>query len=142
VNGTGRLPGRMNYFLGNDPKKWHTDVPSYARVKYEGVYPGIDLVFYGNQGKLEYDFLVAPGADPEAIQLKIAGARKLRLNSSGNVVLSAATGEVELQKPLVYQMLDGKRRLIEGRYVVAADHRVRCGVAYYEYRKTLGRDLV
>src|SRR6184192_2843140 len=59
VNGMGRLPARTNYFLGNDPKKWHTDVPSYGRVKYEGVYPGIDVVFYGNQGKLEYDFLVA-----------------------------------------------------------------------------------
>ena len=96
VNGMGRLPARTNYFLGNDPKKWHTDVPSYGRVKYEGVYPGIDVVFYGNQGKLEYDFLVAPGADPEAIQLKIAGARKMRLNSRGSVVLSVAASEVEL----------------------------------------------
>jgi len=142
VNGMGRLPARTNYFLGNDPKKWHTDVPSYGRVHYEGVYPGIDLVFYGNQGKLEYDFLVAPGADPEVIQLKIAGARKMRLNSSGNVVLSAAAGEVELQKPLVYQMIDGKRRLIEGRYVVAADHRVRFSVAHYDRSKPLVLDPV
>ena len=142
VNGMGRLPARTNYFLGNDPKKWHTDVPSYGRVKYEGVYPGIDVVFYGNQGKLEYDFLVAPGADPEAIQLKIAGARKMRLNSRGSVVLSVAASEVELQKPRIYQMIDGKRRLIEGRYVVAADHRVRFSVAHYDRRKPLVLDPV
>ena len=142
VNGMGRLPARTNYFLGNDPKKWHTDVPSYGRVKYEGVYPGIDVVFYGNQGKLEYDFLVAPGADPEAIQLKIAGARKMRLNSRGSVVLSVAASEVELQKPRIYQMIDGKRRLIEGRYVVAADHRVRFSVAHYDRSKPLVLDPV
>src|SRR6266480_580880 len=142
VNGMGRLPARTNYFLGNDPKKWHTDVPSYGRVKYEGVYPGIDVVFYGNQGKLEYDFLVAPGADPEAIQLKIAGERKMRLNSRGSVVLSVAASEVELQKPRIYQMIDGKRRLIEGRYVVAADHRVRFSVAHYDRSKPLVLDPV
>src|SRR6266705_4037160 len=142
VNGMGRLPGRTNYFLGNDPKMWHTDVPSYARVKYEGVYPGVDLVFYGNQRKLEYDFLVAPGADPETVQLRIAGARKMHVNASGDVVLSVAAGEVELQKPLIYQMIDGKRRLIEGKYVVAADHRVRFSVAEYDRSKPLVLDPV
>src|SRR5437016_4098770 len=142
IAGTDPLPTKVNYFIGNDPKKWHTDVPSYGRVKYEGVYPGIDVVFYGNQGKLEYDFLVAPGADPEAIQLKIAGARKMRLNSRGSVVLSVAASEVELQKPRIYQMIDGKRRLIEGRYVVAADHRVRFSVAHYDRSKPLVLDPV
>ena len=142
VNGMARLPGRINYFVGNDPKKWHTDVPSYARVKYEGVYPGVDLVFYGNQRKLEYDFVVAPGADPEDIQLRIAGARKMRLDSSGDVVLSVVAGEVELQKPLIYQMIGGKRRLIEGKYVLAADHRVRFSVADYDRSKPLVLDPV
>src|SRR6266568_2552631 len=65
------LPGKSNYFVGNDPKKWRTDVPTYGKVKYEGVYPGVDLVYYGNQRQLEYDFVVAPGADPKAITLAV-----------------------------------------------------------------------
>ena len=71
VNGMGELPGKSNYFIGNDPKKWRTDVPNYARVKYQDIYPGVDLVYYGNQGQLEYDFLVAPGSDPKAIRWNV-----------------------------------------------------------------------
>lgn len=72
------LPGRSNYFLGNDPKKWRTNVPNYAKVKYQSVYPGVDLVYYGNPRQLEYDFVVAPGADPNVITLEFeTGALKL-----------------------------------------------------------------
>src|SRR5437660_11479136 len=71
VTALDELPGKTNYFVGNDPKKWRTDVPTYGKVKYEGVYPGVDLVYYGNQRQLEYDFVVAPGADPKAITLAI-----------------------------------------------------------------------
>jgi hypothetical protein len=71
VSGLEELPGKSNYFIGTDPKKWRTNVPNYAKVKYAGVYPGVDLVYYGNQGKLEYDFVVQPGADPRSIQLAI-----------------------------------------------------------------------
>ncbi len=72
VTGTDDLPGKANYFIGNDPSKWRTDVPTYAKVKYEGVYPGVDLVYYGTRGgELEYDFVVAPGADPAAITLDV-----------------------------------------------------------------------
>src|ERR1700690_1222280 len=68
VTGTNELPGKSNYFIGNDPKKWRTNVPTYAKVKYQNVYPGVDLVYYGNQGgELEYDFVVAPGGDPSSI---------------------------------------------------------------------------
>ena len=67
--GEGELPGKSNYFLGNDPKQWRTNVPTYAKVRYENVYPGIDLIYYGNQRQLEYDFIVAPGANPESIRL-------------------------------------------------------------------------
>jgi hypothetical protein len=65
------LPGKSNYFIGNDPTKWRTNVPNYAKVKYANVYPGVDLVYYGNQGQLEYDFVVQPGADPRSIQLAV-----------------------------------------------------------------------
>src|SRR6266403_438585 len=86
IAGTDPLPTKVNYFIGNDPKKWRTDVPSYARVKYTGVYPGVDLVFYGNQRRLEYDFVIAPGSDPKAIRLALEGARKLRISARGDVV--------------------------------------------------------
>ncbi len=74
ASGIEELRGKSNYFLGNDPKKWRTNVPNYAKVRYEEVYPGIDLVYYGNQGQLEYDFVVAPGADPGAIRLAVETA--------------------------------------------------------------------
>jgi len=71
VTGLDELPSKSNYFLGKDPKKWRTNVPNYAKVKHQDVYPGVDLVYYGNQGRLEYDFVVAPGADPKAITLAV-----------------------------------------------------------------------
>jgi hypothetical protein len=71
IVGMDELPGKSNYFIGNDPKKWRTNVPNYAKVRYASVYPGVDLVYYGNQGQLEYDFVVSPGADPEAITLQL-----------------------------------------------------------------------
>ena len=132
ISGMDRLPTRVNYFVGNDPKKWHTDMPAFARVKYAEVYPGVDLVFYGNQRRLEYDFIVAPGADPKAIQLKIDGANRMRINSHGDLVLSVAGGEVELQKPLIYQEVNGKRREIAGNYTTDRLHRVSFSVPSYD----------
>ena len=104
VVGLDELPGKSNYFIGNDPKKWRTNVPSYARVKYEGVYPGVDLVYYGNQRQLEYDFVVAPGADPNQIKLSFAGADGMRVDAaSGDLVLNLGDDEVRFHKPAVYQ---------------------------------------
>ena len=142
ITGAARLPTRVNYFTGSDPKNWHTDIPAYARVKYAGIYAGVDLVFYGNQRHLEYDFVVAPGADPKAIHLKIDGARKMRINSRGDLVLSVAQGEVELQKPVIYQNLNGEKREIAGNYVIAGDHRVTFSVANYDRKAPLILDPV
>jgi hypothetical protein len=142
IEGMEQLPGKANYFIGNDPKKWHTNVSSYGRVKYAGVYPGVDLVFYGNQRRLEYDFVVAPGADPKAIQLKIDGARKMHINSQGDLVLSVPGGEIELQKPVVYQNLNGEKREIASRYAVGGDHRVTFAVADYDRSEPLVLDPV
>src|SRR5437879_2744049 len=110
VTALDELPGKTNYFIGNDPKKWRTDVPTYAKVKYAGVYPGIDLVYYGNQGQLEYDFVVAAGADPKVIQLAAVGAglappdgmqgaraqqaAPLRIDGNGDLVVETDSGEV------------------------------------------------
>jgi hypothetical protein len=142
IAGVDRLPGRVDYFIGNDPKKWRTDVPSYARVRYAEVYPGVDLVFYGNQRRLEYDFVVAPGADPKAIELRVEGAGKLRVNSRGDLVLSVSAGEVELRKPVVYQEIKGERREIAGNYAVTRDHRVTFAVAKYDRSEPLVVDPV
>ena len=89
VTGSDPLPGTANYFIGNDPAKWHTGVPTYAKVKYAGVYPGVDLFYYGNQRQLEYDFVVAPGASPKPIRLQFAGAKKLDLTADEDLTVSA-----------------------------------------------------
>src|SRR5437879_2951264 len=95
VTALDELPGKSNYFIGNDPKQWRKDVPTYGRVKYEGVYPGVDLVYYGNQRQLEYDFVVAPGADPKAITLAVASglspARAAPSLRSGQALKGGAT---------------------------------------------------
>ena len=115
--GIDRLPGVTNYFIGNDPAKWRTNVAGYAKVKYEGVYPGIDLVYYENgEGRLEYDFIVAPGADPQQIALSIEDAQSVEVDPSGDLVISAVTGTIRKPSPKVYQEIDGKRQEITAGY--------------------------
>jgi len=123
IAGLEELPGRSNYFIGNDPKKWRTNVPNYAKVRYKAIYPGVDLVYYGNQRHLEYDFVVAPGADPKAIRLGFETgnskletgdskleirnskfAPTLRIDADGDLVVSIEGGELRFQKPIVYQV--------------------------------------
>lgn len=117
------LPGKSNYFIGNDSKKWRTDIPTYAKVKYQDVYPGVDLVYYGNQRQLEYDFVVAPGGDPKAIKIAFGGvgarpAVPLRIDANGDLVLETAGEEIRLHKPLVYQEVDGVKQAIQGSFVL------------------------
>lgn len=116
-----RQPGHSNYLTGADPARWLTAVPNYAQVRYTGVYPGIDLLFYGNQRQLEYDFLVAPGADPSAIALEFQGAQTARLTPDGELLLHAPAGDLTLRKPVAYQTVAGARR------PVAAAYRLRAG---------------
>ncbi len=101
IHGTQPLPGKSNYFIGNDPSKWHRGIPQFGGVEYQSVYPGIDLVYYGNQQQLEYDFRVAPGADPNQIALTFKGA-SAHLDS-GDLVLSTAGGDVRFRAPHIYQ---------------------------------------
>ena len=142
VTGLEELPGKSNYFLGNDPDKRHTDVPNYARVQYQDVYPGVDLVYYGNQRQLEYDLVVAPGADPDAIALSFDGVEKLRIDAQGDLVLETAGGEIRQHKPLVYQEVDGIRREIAGSYVLNGGYQVGFQVAAYDAGKPLIIDPV
>ncbi|MBI4637856.1 MAG: SBBP repeat-containing protein [Candidatus Rokubacteria bacterium] len=121
VAGEERLPGKVNYFLGNDPSRWRADVPTYGRVRYRNVYPGVDLVYYGRERRLEYDFVVAPGADPRAIRIAFEGADAVELDARGDLIVRTATGELRLQKPHVYQEIGGKRVAVDGGFTLVRE---------------------
>jgi hypothetical protein len=137
VSGLAELPGRSNYFRGSDPRGWITNIPNYQQVLYHGVYPGVDLVYYGNQRQLEYDMVVAPHSDPGAIRFQVQGATSLEVTRSGDLMLHTANGAVTLHKPVLYQApasalaataaassasasseSTATRELVEGNYVV------------------------
>ena len=132
VTGREELPGKANYFIGNDPAGWRTNVPTYARVHYEDLYPGIDLVYYGNQRQLEYDFVVRPGADPRRIALGFRGAQRLEVDPQGDLVLHTAAGAIRQRKPIIYQEVAGRRVEIPGDYVLRDGQRVGFHVAAYD----------
>jgi hypothetical protein len=150
VIGLDELPGKSNYFVGNDPKKWRTNVPTYAKVKYKDIYPGIDLVYYGNQGRLEHDFVVSPGANPGTIKLAVDGADSLRLDDQGNLVAQFSSGDVVLDKPVVYQQAanlqsrvpNPEKLSIEGRYALLADNHISFDVGTYDPSQPLVMDPV
>ncbi len=137
VTGMDELPGTSNYFIGNDPTKWRTSVPAYKKVKYEGIYSGIDLVYYGNQRELEYDFIVAPGADLHCIAFDVRGAKRIHRNGQGDLVLKMGEGEIRLRKPVVYQEKNGARQKVAAHYAITDTNRVKFEVAKYDTRKTL-----
>jgi len=114
AQGESALPGTANYFKGSDPAQWHTGIPTYKKVRYAGVYPGVDLVYYGNQSRLEYDFVVAPRADAGRIRLRFGGAKKLTLDRGGNLIVQMEDGSVSFHKPVVYQDSNGVRQPVEG----------------------------
>lgn len=119
VEGEEELPGKVNYLTGNDREKWRRNVPTYRKVRYTDVYPGIDVVYYGNQRELEYDFVVAAGANPKLIRFKVEGAKRLRLDQQGNLLLALKHGELRLNKPFIYQLTDdGSRSEVKGSYVI------------------------
>lgn len=131
------LPGKVNYFIGNDAKEWHTGIATYAKVKYEAVYPGVDLIYYGNQGQLEFDFIVAPGTDPQIISVAFEGAERVELDDLGHLVLHAAGQEIRLLKPVIYQHGDDGRQEIKGSYVLKGRGQVGFEVAGYDASKSL-----
>jgi len=132
VSGVDELPGKSNYFVGNDQNKWITNVPHYARVRYAGVYPGVDLEFHGSsERQLEYDFVVAPGADPHQIALDVQGAASMTVDQ-GDLVLRVAAGQIRLQKPVVYQEINNKRKEIVGRYSIKSEHQIGFEIGQYD----------
>jgi hypothetical protein len=137
VTGEEELQGNVNYFIGDDPAKWRTGVATYARVRYREVYPGIDLVYYGNQGQLEYDFVVRPGADPACIRLSIPAARKMYVNEQGQLVVQTARGAARWNKPGIYQQASGTRHEVKGKYVLRRGHELSFEVASYDTARPL-----
>jgi len=136
------LPGKSNYFIGNDPAKWQHDIPQFGRVRYANIYPGIDLVFYGNRGQLEYDFEVAPGADANQLALKFGGVQSSSIDSEGNVVLAFSDGNVRLQAPRIYQVVAGNKHTIDGRFQLRNHNEVGFKLSTFDRNRTLIIDPV
>ena len=136
------LPGDSNYLLGNDPAKWRRGIPQFARVRYGQVYPGIDLVFYGNQGRLEYDFQVAPGADPRQAELEFNGAQKVQLQNGALVIRCKdndrrESASVRLEAPHVYQQIDGREQPVEASFVLRGRKRAGFAIGAYDRSREL-----
>ena len=135
-----RQAGVVNYFIGNDPKQWRSGIPTYGKVEYSQIYPGVDLVFYGNQRQLEYDFVIAPGADPGCIAWRIDGARP-SVDAAGNSVMHAPHGPATFRKPVVYQLDGDSKTRIEGWYAVAGNE-LRFRLGSYDHSRALIVDPV
>jgi hypothetical protein len=137
IAATDLLPGKSNYFRGNNPKNWHTNVSQYGRVAYQNVYPGVDLAYYGEQSKLEFDFIVSPGSDPAQINLGFSGLKGLAADPSGNLVVSSAAGDIVLHKPVAYQQQNGVRQPVKAEFVLAPHHQVRFQLGEYDRSREL-----
>jgi len=142
ISGLEELPGKTNYLIGNDPSQWKVGLSSFARVKHTDVYPGIDVVYYGNQGQLEQDYVVAPGGDPKTIKLSFDGVRRVRVDNNGDLVLSVKEGELRQSKPIAYQVIDGRKREIASRYRITGKKQVGFEVAPYNTSRPLIIDPV
>ncbi len=148
ATGLNKQEAQTNYFIGNDPAQWHKNVPNYEKVRYAGIYPGVDLIYYGKQKQLEYDFVVNPGADARAIALTFssgAGANKqvpLAVDRNGDLIATLEGGEVSFHKPIVYQKNHNAKTAVDARYVLNADGKVGFELGAYDHRKQLVIDPV
>ncbi len=139
INSINSQPAQTNYLIGNDPTKWRTNIPQYARVEYHDLYPGIDLVYYGKDGQLEFDLIVAKHANPNLVQLEFKGTRqRTSLDSRGNLVI----GDLRLLKPYIYQEINGAKKEIAGGYLLKGRNRVKFHIAKYDHSLPLIIDPV
>ncbi len=142
ITGCDELSGKTHYFIGSNPADWLTDIPNYARVVYKDVYQGIDLAFYGNEGELEYDFIVAPGADPSGIRLKFDGQKKPRLKRNGSLVIPDGKTEMIMKQPFAYQMKEGIRETVPASFSLKDNGQVGFNVGEYDPEYALVIDPV
>jgi len=142
LTGVGELAAKSSYFVGRDPSKWRTGIPNYARVQYAGLYRGVNLVFYGSRGHLEFDFVVAPGADPHQIALNFNPAKNVRVMPDGDLQIGPRSSAIRLLRPYIYQM-DGQRtRPIRGGFALLSGGRVGLRVGRYDHAEPLIVDPV
>lgn len=141
ASGREELPGKSHYFLGNEPARWRTNVARYAKVEYRNVWPGVNLVYYGNQRQLEYDFVVAAGADPRVIRLAFENADEIKTDPQGRLVLRVGDGAVTMQKPFVWQEVNGARAEVAGGFVLEGTQ-ARFALGRYDDSKPLIVDPV
>lgn len=138
-----RLPGIVNYFSGSDPAQWHTRIPTFATIRYSGIYPAINLVYYANRSRLEFDFQVAPGASPSRIRIHFDGARRLELERNGNLAVFAGHGHISFHKPLIYQLeSDNTKRVVDGRFRVLTDGTLGFSLGHYDHSRPLVIDPI
>ncbi|MFL6352999.1 MAG: SBBP repeat-containing protein [Bryobacteraceae bacterium] len=142
VDALGQMPGKSNYFTGNAPERWHRDIPNYVQVRYGNVYPGVDMIYYGNQRQLEYDFVVSSGTDPGSISLELEGPSKAELDRDGSIVMHTEAGDLRWQKPVAYQEIDGSRKLVQCAYARSGTDRIRFTIGTYDRTKRLVIDPV
>ncbi len=137
VSASNQLPGTTNYFVGNDRSKWQSGIARYARVSYQDVYPGVNLAFYGAQRQLEFDFVVAPGANPAPIAFQFTGNQSLKTDDSGNLIISSAAGDVLLHKPVAYQEQNGTRQPVDARFSLKANNQIAFELGNYDRSREL-----
>src|SRR5438105_1528390 len=142
IGGVDPQAGKSNYFRGSDPSRWVTDVPHYGRVEYQNVYAGVNLNYYGNGRQLEYDWIVAPGADPSRIRTQYLGVQAVHVDASGDLILRTPDGDLRHKKPVIYQEIDGRRQPVKGRFVVRGKNQVGFEVAAYNRSRPLIIDPV
>jgi len=142
ISGVDELPGKSSYFIGGDSSKWQSNVSQYAKVKQESIYPGVDVLYYGNQNQLEYDLMINAGADPSKIKLKLEGAQKKYIDAEGNLVLQTEAGEIKQSKPIAYQQIDGQKINIDCRYALLDKNQVGFEVGAYDASEPLTIDPV
>ncbi len=140
--GLDRLPGVSNYFSGSNPQSWHTNIPTYSRVRYANAYPGVDLVYHGNQGQLEFDFIVHPGANPNQIAFDVSSSG-LRIDSNGDLVISTGSREIRFHKPVLYQSaINGQKEIVDGSFLLTGAHTIGFQIASYDHSRPLVIDPV
>jgi hypothetical protein len=140
--GEGPVETTSRYYIGNDPRHWQPDVPNFSRVRYRNMYPGIDVAYHGNARQLEYDFIVAPGANPLDIDLAFDGVDSIDIDPAGDLVLHTAGGELRQKRPVAFQTIDGKRHIVNSHYVRRGWRDIGIALAPYDHRRTLVVDPV
>jgi hypothetical protein len=134
------LPTKSSYFVGSDPKNWHTGIPNFARVQFHDVYPGIDVSYQGTHGRLDYDFVIASGAMPDRIKMEFSGGNP-QFDSQGDLLLTRGKLEVRLRRPSAYQTVEGGKHSVEARYVLHK-RQVKFALGAYDLSKPLRIDPV